>query len=566
MTEVGGPPPNPDADVFGVGDEDLDSLPWNQSSSTTIKTPRPNGAAQYRVLELPEVKHGVDLFRVVDELGSALGKADPMLFCRGYELVTVVGAATGDAEKTRAPVAKGAPIVRPLDSSALNDRCTRFVRYLKYDDDQRDWVLAQPSPVVRSALLVRGEWADVRPLVSVTETPVLRPDGTVHQSRGYDPETGYLFLPSCSYPAVPEKPDQAAAESALAELVHVFADFPYIAPSHRMVAIAALLTILARPAIDGPTPAFLFEAPTPGTGKTLQCDVLSVIATGRLAPRQTYPEDDDELDKALSSYALAGARVVLLDNVTRPFGGGPLDKVITATDVGFRLLGRTEIRELPWRAVILASGNNLSMTDDGAARRVLRSRIESPLETPEDRTEFTHPNLLEWVFEQRPRLVSAALTVLRAFRAAGSPGPAVTWGSFEAWSRLIPRAILFAGGADVLECRVKGADAVGDELGAVVVFLHDLPRLAETLGRESLATKEILGAIYPAPHADDAPDGWDDLRLAIETIAPARVGPPQAKALGQKLSRYVGRPLGSKKLTGAWDEKRVRRWRVDPAR
>src|SRR5262249_48959668 len=71
------------------------------------------------------------------------------------------------------------------------------------------------------------------------------------------------------------------------------------------------------------------------------------------------------------------------------------------------------------------------------ARRVVPIDLESLLERPQDRKDFQHPMLLEWVRQEYPRLVSAALTVLRAYFVAGCPKQNVTYGSFEAWSDLV---------------------------------------------------------------------------------------------------------------------------------
>src|SRR5262249_18040134 len=150
--------------------------------------------------------------------------------------------------------------------------------------------------------------------------------------------------------------------------------------------IAAILTVLARPAIEGACPAFLFDATTRGSGKTLQADAVSAVALGRSAARKSYPVEAEAMGKILASYAVAGARLILFDNVTREFGGGELDQAITARDaVELRVLGRTEVKRLLWNAVIMASGNNIALCED-TVRRVLIARLESTEENPEDRT------------------------------------------------------------------------------------------------------------------------------------------------------------------------------------
>lgn len=495
--------------------------------------------------ERKEIQLGPDLRRVADECIEAISK-DPRTFSRAYELVTVVGAPP-DGEKTG--IAPDTPTIRPIAAVTLRERLTDFARCVKYNSQKDSWE-EQPAPIpIVSQMLERGDWAGVRRLAGVVEVPIFRANGTIRQERGYDAETGYVYLPSANYPEIKPHPTQDDARAALETLEHVFCDFPYVSRAHRMVPIAAILTMIARAAIAGPVPAFLFDASTRGSGKTLQADVVHLVAFGRSAGRKTYPDEDDELEKVLSSYALSGARAILLDNVTRPFGGGPIDLCITARDdVELRVLGKSEIRRLPWHAVIMVSGNNLVCGED-TLRRVLVARLESPHENPETRTDFVHPDLTSWVLLNRPALVAAALTILRAhavigFASAGCP----RWGSFEAWSRIVPNALVYAGGEDPMGARPRGEGAMTDDLMALAVILRELPRLVDT--GVGLTAKGILALLWPHDREDNAPpDGFDTLREAIETWTVHRSNQrPTPSALGRKLSGYEGRVLGAKRL------------------
>lgn len=509
---------------------------------------------------LPQVRVNLmKLHEAIADVTAALAHehfGDPLLFQRSGALVTVA-----DADPSRrSPLAPGTPTIHAHTKDSLLPRLTEHLQILRYAPPDKAAIRSAdmlgveaegehrpataPPQLVASLLATRGGWPGVRHLVGVTESPMLRPDGSVWQCPGYDHATGYLFAPSCIYPAVADRPTQTDAQMAAGELAEVFADFPYASDAARAVPLAAILTLLARPAIRGAVPAFLFDASTRGSGKTLQADIVSLIATGRLAARCTFPEDDEELEKTLSSYALAGAPVVLLDNVTRPFGGAPLDKVLTATDdIDFRLLGRSEIRRLPWRAVVLASGNNLQPGDD-TLRRVLVSRLESPLEHPERRADFVHPDLVEWVRAERPRLVAAGLTILRAWFALGRPDAGTgRWGSFDAWAALIPHALCLAGVPDLLAAR-PSQEQQTDEVAALASLLYDLPRLAP----DGIRTRDIVARLYPPPAADEPPDGFEDLRDAIDTLCPRRIGHPTPHALGKVLARHLGRILGGHKL------------------
>lgn len=518
--------------------------------------------------------------QAIDELADLL-HLDRGLYVRGKQLVTIVGA-MAPHDEDRAPVAESTPVIAPVEAPTLTERLTRHIRIVRKKRLTKtqamlaeqggrvpdEWEPAIPPPLVVSGLLARGQWP-IRNLVAVSETPVLRPDGTIMQSPGYDRATGYVYRPMASFPPVPEAPSREQAADALAALSEVFVDFPYRSDADRMVPIAAILTILARSAIEGACPAFLLDATTRGSGKTLQADAISAVALGRSAARKSYPSEQEELGKILASYALAGARQILFDNVPAgvEFGGGELDQAITARDaVELRVLGRTEVRRLPWSAVIMASGNNIQLGED-TIRRVLVARLESPLENPEDRTDFRHPHLFQWILSERPRLVVAALTILRAFARFGGhqhDGPA--WGSFEAWSRLVPGAIVFAGGADPMGARPSLDTHASDSARALALVIEHLPRL-DPMGR-GLTARELVKLLYPEKmsEAERSTDGFDALRDAIEAWTNPRPGqPPSLQLLGKRLRSSMGRPLGGKRIVrveGFGRDGKVARWAV----
>jgi hypothetical protein len=326
-----------------------------------------------------------------------------------------------------------------------------------------------------------------------------------------------------------------------------------------------VLSIVARPAIRGSVPAFLFDAPTPGTGKSLAADATCMIATGRAAPRGTFPSKPEELEKVLSAYALRSAAVIGFDNIDAAgFGGAALDKVLTAVDtVDLRILGKTEIVTMKWRAVILASGNNVAVHGD-TVRRVLVCRLESTHEKPEERDGFRHAPLLPWILRERPRLVRAALTVLRAYQCASPDERAMyaakPWGSYESFTEMIVNAIIFAGGANVLDARPTSDIGGTDEREAIAIILHQLPRLDTGSG---VTARELVRLLYERDAAG-APDGFDSLREAIETLVPCVAGrAPDAKKLGAQLRRFLMRVVGGRRLVGAHDRTGVRRWQVE---
>jgi hypothetical protein len=87
------------------------------------------------------------------------------------------------------------------------------------------------------------------------------------------------------------------------------------------------------------------------------------------------------------------------------------------------------------RTLFLVSGNNLVLTGD-THRRILLARLDAQIETPFKR-EFAFDPLTE-ICKNRQTLVVAALTIVRAYIAAGRPKVANgRTASFELWDDLV---------------------------------------------------------------------------------------------------------------------------------
>ena len=513
-----------------------------------------------------EILLGQDVDRVVDEC-EALIAQDVGIYQRDGQLVRVTHTAESEAD---AKTLMGTPQIRALQPATLTEHLTRLASFVRFDGRAKRWVPAMPSGAIVAALGARGQWRNVRPLAGITEAPSMRPDGTIVQTPGlYDPVTRFLFMPNEVFPLIADHPTQDEAREALRQLREPFADFPFATEADASAVLAGVLTLLARPAIEGSVPAFLNDATTPGTGKTLVTDVTSMIGTGRPTSKMGYPANDEELSKVLGAYAIRGASLINFDNISRAFGGAPIDRCLTACGaVEQRVLGKSELPSLSWTAVMTGSGNNLEVQGD-TGRRVLVSRLETKLENPEERTGFRHHPLLPWVAAQRPRLVHAALTILRAYVVAGRPSQGLReWGSFEKWSTLIASALVFAGASDPMGARASGDGVVNTEKVSYVVLLRGLKRLDEGGG---MTAKEVIARLYPPQdraQGPQPPDGNDDMREAVETLTEARTGrTPEVSALSYVLRRLRGRILGGGiKLVRADEGSRLARWRVEDVR
>lgn len=454
--------------------------------------------------------------------------ADPDIYQRGRRLVRVLSA--GDAEP---------PVIAELPKAILRERLSAAANWLRVVEAElgAELVRAHPPPWTVDAVLERGEWEGIRHLAGIVEQPTLRPDGTILDAPGYDESTGLLYVDTgVEWPKVPENPTREDARRAVEALEDVVHDVPFEQPEHRSAWLAAVLTLAARNAIRGPVPMTLIDATTRGAGKGLAADLAAIIATGRRKPDDALPKTDEEFDKRATAWAMSGRQLVCFDNVLGTLGGASLCRVLTSVSIAGRRLGTNEDPVLPWRTVMMATGNNVQLGAD-MERRILHVRLTPNEERPEERPResFRHPNVIEHVTRNRPALLCAALTILRAYCAAGRPRQSLTpWGSFEAWSDLVREALVWAGCVDPGLTR-EGLRAHGDPRTELYrALVAEWARLVRVEGGPVTAKKAI--------ELSEA-DRWARLRELLEELATDRRGNVTPARLGYVLRGLRGRVL-----------------------
>jgi hypothetical protein len=187
-----------------------------------------------------------------------------------------------------------------------------------------------------------------------------------------------------------------------------------------------------------------FDAPSPGTGKTLLALLVGIVATGRDAEAMTEGRDEDEWRKRLLAVLCEGPVLVLLDNLKRLLDSAALASALTLRVWKDRILGVSKTAALPVTCTWLATGNNTELSHEMVRRTVL-VRLDSKTDQPWNRKGFRHPRLLAWAAGHRGELVWAALTICRAWIAAGRPPGKQTLGMFESWTETLGGILDVAG-------------------------------------------------------------------------------------------------------------------------
>jgi hypothetical protein len=504
----------------------------------------PQGAPGQPLAPKPDIYIGPDIERVVNEAQAALlAFSDTPIVYQRARALCVISRGGNPPKWLHRP--QDTPVIIDASAAHLWELAGRAAHWWKHDKRGRrgeEWEEALPPKWAIDALQDRKHWP-FPPLEGIVCSPTLRPDGSLLNVPGYDPDTGlYLDLNGTQYPTIPARPTLDDARTALGHLQEPLRDFPFAEPWHFSATLAAILSLVCRFAIQGNVPLFAIRANTRGSGKSLLADVVSIIGTGRGAPRWPQVTEDEEERKRLLTVALAGYTVIHIDNVTKPLGSPALDLALTAPSFSDRILGKHDSREAPLSMVWLASGNNMQFKGD-TARRIVPIDLDPKMEKPEERTGFTHSPLIPWVQQERPRLTVAALTILKAYFAAGHPSQGLTpMGSFEQWSDLIRQALIWAGEDDPNEGR-KDIEAESDP---------EYERLATLL--------DAWAACYPIPQGRTR-SGPKELTQVLADIAmfkkmdkapehPPKPNEPNAydklqDALGAFDSRYDGRGLRS---------------------
>ena len=187
------------------------------------------------------------------------------------------------------------------------------------------------------------------------------------------------------------------------------------------------------------------RATTPGTGKSYLVDVISMIATGRLCPVITSSPSREETEKQIGAVLLSGSPIVSLDNVTHDLEGELLCQITERPVVRIRILGRSEMPDCECHTTVFATGNNVTFAID-MVRRGLVCDLEALEERPELR--LFQRDALALARADRAKYVAAALTITRAYLAAGAPQVCGPFGSYTDWSRMVRSPLVWLGEPD----------------------------------------------------------------------------------------------------------------------
>jgi hypothetical protein len=342
----------------------------------------------------------------------------------------------------------------------------------------RNLIGCKPSTDIISILLNSPDMKDHLPLLrAVSGTPFMRPDGSICQEQGYDPETG-TWLQTPLDIDVPEVPSRAEAEASLEQLRGLLTEMHFAEVPEdgsvgidESVALAAMMGVVLRPSFEA-CPAVIINGTAAGAGKSYFTKLLGVLATGKDPAMLSWPKRAEELDKLLDSLLFGGVSMIAFDNANGvKIGGQKICSIVSESVIAGRLLGATQDIKLSTRGTsLIINGNRVEAREDFAARAMTMQLAPNVVQA---RSFQFQGSPLNEVRQNRAVFVRDILTIARWYRAnaenAGTRLP--VWQGFAEWSNTIRSALAALGCADPVRS-IEEAVAADDDLAGVTAIVR----------------------------------------------------------------------------------------------
>jgi hypothetical protein len=373
-------------------------------------------------------------------------------------------------------------VVRDVEPSTLR-RLIGEVAYayvLKKESRKVDakWIEVEALPAGQTCrdVLDSHSWPGVPALVGVTSSPVLRPDGSIVQTPGYDEATGMFYAPALTFDPVPAKPSEAEVTVAREFVVDtILGDFPWVDKADLANYLALLVAPIMRTKTGALTPLGAITAASAGTGKTLLAGDIPAALYG-LSSRP-WVDSDEEVRKSISTILVGSTKpVALFDNVpeTRTVDSPMLAKLLTSAQWDDRLLGGNEAIDVENDRLWLVTGNSMTFGGDMPSRTTL-VRLDAKVARPDlrDPSEFKIGNLQEWLTDDAnaAELLRSLLILIADWVAAGAPKGTYVMRQFTPWARDAGGFLDHHGVHGFLANR-QALDAADEETGQWLGFCH----------------------------------------------------------------------------------------------
>jgi DNA polymerase-1 len=409
----------------------------------------------------------------------------------------------------------------------------------KGDKDDKEFIVKSMARETADTLLASSQFGEALPTVRrLLEFPLPLLD-----------QNGRLVMPQAGYDALHQtylQPNAPTIEPMEAEAAKKFLSedflgdtdsggFPWRDEQSRINALARLLTPLCRGLMGwAKAPLFVLLANQPRLGKDTFAMAVQILYTGEaeVGASLDSKSGDAEMRKRITSLLLKARWFIHFANM-----GGHLNfsALEAATDASLnwtdRILQHSRIATLPNEAEYSLSMNlGASLTRDLMARSVV---IEMHLasEDPNQR-HFKHANLLDWVKNNRGKILGALLALIHEWDRQGRPRAKSRFASFPKWAEIVGSIMEANGLGNPCKRQAHLNNEIGD---SETNDMRQLFEMAHNSFGNTYVTKSELYQLLSAA-GEDAPFGHFILTGEKESKA------DQTK-FGKILQRFKDREL-----------------------
>ena len=458
-----------------------------------------------------------------------------------------------------------------LDEYRLLMWCANHVSFSMWTQRKGSAVQVTIDPTTRllKTLLVEAP-RQVKRLNAIRDVQTMDCSGRLITKIGFDEQTGILLDTYDDLPNIATmlNPSLKQTKRALDFLMLPFKHFDFVASVDRSILLSALLTT-AVSSIVPTRPAFAFDAPSKGSGKTLLAQCVAYLIDGQepvITPTNSK-QSEEEIKKALFSAVRENKGAYVWDNIMGQLDSPSFAGILTGAVISDRVLGKSQTATAKNNTTFILTGNNLTLAGE-LPRRILKCRIDPNTPTPFNR-EFEF-NPLDLIKQRRSHYIACALIIMRGWFSALGGGIQPVKGklaSFEQWDDLVrqPVAWIAAGMegltnpdsynypdisnnlrtqyTDVMEY-IKEAYANDPDAVEVSSLFH---AIHQQFGDKQFTAQELLNAAYTTTmqdrgeynHGNDLADSLRDITGRHELTS---------KSIGRVLNNRKDRIAGGFKL------------------